>query len=255
MRKNILSGIIFFCLSCIFAGQTELCAQDLAFIDGCDFGTVQEKDGAVTKMFRFRNDRRDTLVICNITTTCRCITGTADFSKVAPGETGTVSLTFNPAYRSGEFSYPVVLWYADGMARQTIRVKGNVLPMMHPIEEDHPYNLGDGLYASHKVLLFGTMNPGETKRMFFRYGNGTSEPMTLDFEVDGCCADHIVMEKHLELAPDERGKLYVSLTMPQGYSGNHVNYIWLVVNGVRLETPISVKMTTRTADVSNENNN
>ena len=43
---------------------------------------------------------------------------------------------------------------------------------------------------------------------------------------------------------DERGKLYVTVTMPEGYSGKHINMIWPVVNGTRLETPMLVKMTT-----------
>ena len=51
--------------------------------------------------------------------------------------------------------------------------------------------------------------------------------------------------KVLELKPDERGKLYVTLTMPYGYSGSHVNRIWPIVDGVRLENPIIVKVTTR----------
>lgn len=79
--------------------------------------------------------------------------------------------------------------------------------------------------------------------MFFRCGNGTDAPMDLKFEVEGCCAHVIEMERHLTLAPDERVKVYVSLTMPEGYSGKHVNRIWLVVNGVRLDEPILVKMT------------
>lgn len=243
-------------LSCILSGQVLLHSQDIFFQEGiCDFGTIYEKDGKAVRDFSFRNDRRDTLLICDITTTCRCVVGEPTFRKVAPGEEGSVRLIFDPAYRSGDYEYPVVLKYMNGMATQSIKVKAYVVPMSHPIEEDHPYHLGEGLYSSHKVLPFGTIGSGETKRMFFRYGNGTAEPMTLDFEVEGCCADHIDMDKHLELAPDERGKLYVSLTMPQEYSGSHVNYIWPVVNGERIETPILVKMTTRSTDVQTKSNN
>lgn len=233
-------------LFCLMAGQEALYSQDLRFQDGiCDFGTVEEKDGAVIRTFQFRNDRRDTVVICDITTACRCITGEPSFRKVAPGATGEISLRFDPAYRSGEFDYTVVLWYSDRSIRQIVKVKGNVVPMRHPIEEDHPYSLGEGLYTSHKVLPFGTVACGETKRMFFRYGNGTDKPMDLRFEVEGCCAHKIEMERHLSLSPDERGKIYVGITMPEGYSGKHVNRIWPVVNGIRLATPILVKITTK----------
>lgn len=229
-------------LFCLVAGQAGLHAQDLVFDDGCDFGTLYEKDGPAVRTFAFRNDRRDTVVICDITTACRCITGSPMFAKVAPGGMGEITLRFDPAYRSGKYEYTVVLWYSGRKARQSMTVRGNVVPMSRPVEEDHPYSLGRGLYTSHKVLPFGSMKPGETKRMFFRYGNGTDAPMDLRFEVEGCCANSIVMERHLSLAPDERGKLYVSLTMPEGWSGSHVNHIWPVVDGVRLDTPILVKM-------------
>lgn len=243
IRHNV---ILISALFCLLAGQAALCAQDIRFPEGrCDFGTIMEKDGPSVKTFSFRNDRRDTLVICDITTACRCITGTPSFRKVAPGQTGDITLRFDPAYRSGTFEYRVVLWYFDRKTSQSVKVTGNVVSMKHPIEEDHPYSLGNGLYSSHKVLPLGTLAAGDTKKMFFRCGNGTDAPMDIRFEIEGCCTDHIEMERHLTLAPDERVKVYVSLTMPEGYSGKHVNRIWPVVNGVRLDTPLLVKMTSK----------
>ena len=233
------------CLSLLLTGQALLYAQDLRFANGCDFGTVHEKDGKVSRNFTFLNESRDTVVVCGITTACRCITGEPSFIPVPPGKEGQVTLTLDPAYRSGPMKYSVVIWYHDRKVHQTVPVTADVVPMLHPVDEDHPYSFGSGLYTSHKVLPFGTLAPGESRSMFFRYANGTSEPMELRFEVEGCCSRHIEMEKVLELKPDERGKLYVTLTMPEGYGGSHVNRIWPVVNGVRLETPITVKVTTR----------
>ena len=232
-------------LSCIMSGQMIAVCQTLRFGQAhCDFGTIHEKDGKAVRDFAFRNDGPDTLAVCDITTGCRCIIGEPDFRKVAPGETGTVRLIFDPAYRSGPFEYAVSVWYMNRQARQIVIVRGDVVPMVHPIVEDHPYNMGEGLFTSHKVLPLGTVRPGESKSMFFRYGNGTDRPMDLRFEIEGCCSSYIDMERHLTLAPDERGKMYVTVTMPEGYSGKHINMIWPVVNGTRLETPMLVKMTT-----------
>lgn len=233
------------CLFCLLAGQTLLPAQTLVFDGPCDFGTVYEKDGKTVRDFTFRNSGRDTVVICGITTACRCITGEPSFRPVPPGGEGVVTLTLDPAYRSGPMQYRAVIWYHDRAAHQTVPIKGDVVPMLHPVEEDHPYGFGSGLYASHKVLPFGSLRAGESKRMFFRYANATSEPMELRFEVEGCCSRYIEMDRELSLGPDERGKLYVTVTMPEGYSGSHINYIWPVVNGVRLEKPITVKMTSK----------
>lgn len=231
------------CLFCLLAGQAALHAADLVFDGPCDFGVIYEKDGKAVKDFIFRNDRRDTVVICDITTSCRCIKGEPSFAKVAPGETGTVRITFDPSYRSGVFEYNVALWYMNRKTYQTVKVKGSVIPMSHPIMEDHPYSFGRGFYTSHKVLPYGTLAAGESKKIFFRCGNGTDAAMDIRFEIEGCCADHIIMERDLTLAPDERVKVYVSLTMPEGYKGKHINRIWIVINGVRLETPLLVTMT------------
>ena len=242
---GISRSIAAIILSCIMSGQMIAVCQTLRLGQGhCDFGTIHEKDGKAVRDFAFRNDGPDTLTVCDITTGCRCIIGEPDFRKVAPGETGTVRLIFDPAYRSGPFEYAVSVWYMNRQERQVVMVKGDVVPMAHPIEEDHPYNMGEGLFTSHKVLPLGTIRPGESKSMFFRYGNGTDMPMDLRFEIEGCCSAYIDMERHLILAPDERGKMYVTVTMPEGYSGKHINRIWPVVNGTRLETPILVKMTT-----------
>lgn len=242
---GIYRSITAIILFSIMSGQMIAVCQNLRFGQGhCDFGTIHEKDGKAVRDFAFRNDGPDTLTVCDITTGCRCIIGEPDFRKVAPGETGTVRLIFDPAYRSGPFEYAVSVWYMNRQARQVVMVKGDVVPMVHPIEEDHPYNMGEGLFTSHKVLPLGTVRPGESKSMFFRYGNGTDKPMDLRFEIEGCCSSYIDMERHLTLAPDERGKLYVTVTMPEGYSGKHINRIWPVVNGTRLETPMLIKMTT-----------
>lgn len=212
--------------------------------DTLDFGTIHEKDGKAVREITFTNTGADTLLVESVTTACRCISGEAEYIPVAPGEDGKVKVTFDPAYRNGVFSYTVVVWYNGRKARHSIRVTGEVIPMSHPVEEDHPYSLGEGLYTSHKVLPFGSLKCGETERMFFRYGNGTDKPMDIRFEVEGCCSRHVVMEHHVTLPPDGRRKMYVSLTMPQGWSGSHVNRIWVTVNGVRIEKPITITMKT-----------
>lgn len=243
MVKTLLYAISLAFFSCIMQGQ-EACAQDLVFEGPCDFGTIREQDGPALRKFTFRNASRDTVVICDISTACRCMTSEPSFERVPPGGTGTVSLRFDPAYRSGDFSYTAVLWYSDRTARRSVEVKGTVVPMKHPISEDQPYSLGEGLYVSHLVLPYGSIRCGETKRMFFRYGNGTDSTMTIAFEIEGCCAHTIEMQRSVTLAPDQREKMYVSITMPEGYSGSHVNRIWPVVNGRRLDKPILVKMKT-----------
>lgn len=76
------------------------------------FGVVAESDRRVSHTFRFMNTGDRPIVIKRIVVTCRCVS--YDFSKkpVAPGDTGEITVTFNPRRQSGVF-YKVVQVFAN----------------------------------------------------------------------------------------------------------------------------------------------
>lgn len=77
-----------------------------------DFGVIQEADGAVTTTFAVHNRGSDTLVLGEISTSCSCTSAAADKTTVAPNESSTVTVTFDPNVHEepeGRFSRTVYI--------------------------------------------------------------------------------------------------------------------------------------------------
>jgi hypothetical protein len=90
-------------------GRAAYCAENDA-IDPkeWDFGQVQQ--GEVAKHdFLFKNETADVLKIININTSCGCTASQSDKQSLLPGETTTISVSFNSHGYSGEVKQFVYL--------------------------------------------------------------------------------------------------------------------------------------------------
>lgn len=148
-----------------------------------DFGTISEKKGKVSHKFIFHNKGTTPVVISDIYSGCGCIGKAVSKAPVKPGGKGEVVITFNPEYKSGFFSKEVVVYSNNGENYNRIWVEGKITPAEHPIEDDYPYNFGEGLNLRLKVMAFGYLKPGETKQMELHYANSTNQEMTLNFVI------------------------------------------------------------------------
>lgn len=199
-----------------------------------DFGTIKEKDGLVKHTFTFTNRSKSPVVINDVSAWCGCTS--ADFTKtpVRPGSRATVTVTFNPFKRPGRFSKEVMVYLNGGTEYTRIWVKGNVVPYVHPVTEDHPYAYGQGLYMSHRVLPFSDLRKGERRRFLLRVANDTDKPMQVEFRRQ---PDNTVLKmvRSLRLEPKERTVISVSYTAWKTYRHNRHIMIQPVVNGHRVK--------------------
>ena len=69
-----------------------------------NMGLVQENGGKVTHEFKFTNKGKAPLLIKFIETTCGCTTPKWNRKPIPPGDSGVVTVTFNPKDRPGVFS-------------------------------------------------------------------------------------------------------------------------------------------------------
>lgn len=195
-----------------------------------DFGTILEKDGKVSHTFTFTNKGSKPVVINEVNSWCGC-TG-SEFSKkpIAPGKTGTVTVTYNPLNRPGKFSKEVAVLLNDGRNYTRIWVKGNVIGYLHPVTEDYPYAFGRGLYMGFKVLPFGSLRPGESYTFEQRIANDTDKPMTVEFEK---VPDNRVLKMpgRIELKPRERTTFKVSYKAVRQYPYDRHILVKIKVNG------------------------
>ena len=204
-----------------------------------DFGTIMEIKGKVSYTFVLTNKDKSPVAITNVNAWCGCTTSEYSKAPIMPGKTGKVTVTFDPNSRPGKFSKEVVVMLNDGKAYMRLWVKGNVVPYLHPVTEDHPYYFGEGLYMSMKVLPFANQGIGVAQRFVLRLANNTKKPMKV-------CLQKKPFNKVLKipaeitLKPLERKEVKVSYAYPKHYS--YDRYIWLdiKVNGKKVK-PMKVR--------------
>ena len=182
-----------------------------------DLGKIKEIEGPVTVRLLVRNNYPDTLFPLRMYTPCSCTTVKFDRKPVAPGADEVLEVTYNPAYRPGLMMEEIVVYYQNSPVKsRSMVIKGEVIGYKHPIEEDRPYALGEGLYMSHKVLSFGSAAPGQTKDMFFRHGNGGSRKADITFDIPEQWQPYLRMRQPGLMKADERDTIHVKFTMPEG---------------------------------------
>ncbi|MBB4038295.1 hypothetical protein GGR21_004227 [Dysgonomonas hofstadii] len=207
-----------------------------------DFGKIEEKDGRVSHTFNFKNTGSQPVVINNIVTGCGCVSNEYSKEPIQPGATGKIVISYNPAYRPGNFSREITIFSNNGDYVNWVTIKGEVIPFEHPVEEDYPYAFGDGLYLSLKTLAFGRIPVGATNEIELRYANDTNKPMTLKFVIDGNYPNISFINPAL-LKSKERGKVIVRYTMPESNNKEISVNIYPVVNGKKLQQPLTLKVT------------
>lgn len=93
-----------------------------------DFGTIQEKDGSVSCEFEFTNTGTAPLVVFDATAQCGCTRPQYPKKPIAPGATGKVKVTYNPAGRPGAFLKTVTVKCNTQPRSTTLKIKGTVVP-------------------------------------------------------------------------------------------------------------------------------
>jgi hypothetical protein len=206
-----------------------------------DFGTILEKNGKVSHTFIFHNTGKSPDFVTDIFSGCGCIGKVMSKAPVAPGGKGEVTIIFNPEYKTGFFSKEIVVYSNNGHSFNRIWVQGTIIPSEHPIEDDYPYNFGNGLFLRLKVVAFGYLKPGETKQMDLHYANNTNSETTLSFFVEGNKTG-LKFKNPGKLGPKMKGVLTFSYTMPDLSTDDVLFTLDPYVNGIKLGETLQVRI-------------
>ena len=210
-----------------------------------DLGKIYEIDGPVTVRLVVRNDYPDTLFPLRMYTPCGCTQVLFSRDPVAPGTDQVLEVTYNPAYRPGPMMESISVFYRNSpVPAEQFIIKGEVIGYNHPMEEDRPYHFGEGLYMSHKLLLFGARRPGETTDIFFRHGNGNTKKADIRFEIPDEWKPYLRMRQPGKMKADERDTLHVKFTMPEGIDSVAFD-IQPLVNGTPTEQKLAIRAVLR----------
>lgn len=94
-----------------------------------DFGSIKEANGPVSCTFKFTNTGDAPLVIKSAKASCGCTKPEFPRKPIAPGDSQTIKVTYNPQGRPGEFTKDITLKTNDSKSRRVVlRIKGTVIP-------------------------------------------------------------------------------------------------------------------------------
>ena len=199
-----LALILLICLSFATA-----CGQPVAaWLETChDFGTFHEQDGKVTCQLRVVNTGNADLLILRVKPSCGCTASEFTRTPIVAGDTGIVTLTYNPKGRPGEFEKDAFVYTNGEPARERLQIKGNVIPNLETLEDQFPVKAGAIVYNG-RTLPLGEVPRGRGRMTYMSGYNASTDSIVVT-------ADNVPRHISVSAVPD---------TVPPGSSSTVTVY-------------------------------
>ena len=127
----------------------------------CEIGNVTDTDGDVVRSFLAKNTGEYGWKICNAYTSCGCTKVEYDNEKlVRSGDSIIVTLRFNPKGKTGSVEEKATIVFTDGEIQRNeyLSLKGSVIVSAETQKLRHPFDMGDDVFSSKKVIDFGEIS-------------------------------------------------------------------------------------------------
>jgi hypothetical protein len=148
-----------------------------------DFGTINIDGGYVSHDFSFVNIGSTPFIINNVRTSCGCTSPEWTREPVIPGQSGSVTVRFNPRGRPGPFSKSITINSNAEMQPIVLRIKGTVETAapevtkeqkLARIIKEYKYGMGD-LRLKNTHVAFGEILKGTSETKTVRIANSSAE--------------------------------------------------------------------------------
>ncbi len=198
-----------------------------------DFGKIHEEDGRVSVVFEFQNQGMSPLVLSNVRASCGCTTPTWTKEPVEPGQTGSITVTYNPNGRPGRFQKTVTITSNATEPTVKVYIKGEVIPKAAKPVNKYTVAVGD-LNMKERVLDLGTIKKGQNKNGELEYVNLKQENHNVDLATNAADAYLINQVTLPTIKANETGKfVFVIETANTKLYGPVEAYAYVVVDGKR----------------------
>ena len=205
-----------------------------------DFGTINEADGPVSHVFHLLNNSDRSVAISRAIPGCSCIN--ADFlsTPVEPGKMTDVVVTYSPSGAVGPTFRTIEIVDTEGRSLGTLSTKADVVPADRSIQERYFYTLADMLYANKTAMAFGYVYQGKMAQKQVYIANASDKAMDLDVQTTQTPELRAVAPYRLEAGRESA--VTITYTMPDDKNlfRTFNDTIWLIVNGQRARTPITI---------------
>jgi len=198
-----------------------------------DFGKINEDGGRVSVVFAFKNEGMSPLVLSNVRASCGCTTPTWTKEPIEPGQSGSITVTYNPNGRPGRFQKTVTITSNATEPTTKVYIKGEVIPKSaQPVNK---YTIAVGqLSMKEKTLDLGTIKKGQNKSGEMEYANLTQADHTVDLATSAADAYLIHQVTLATVKPNETGKFVFSVESNNtALYGPVEAYAYVVVDGKR----------------------
>lgn len=141
-----------------------------------DFGVIKEIAGPANGSVRMVNSGPEEIVITGARPSCGC-TG-VDYPKepVAPGDTVTISFTYDPEGRPGKFRKSIRV-YTGTTDTYRIGIRGTVLGTPESLSTIYPVEVG-AIRLPESILPAGEVTYGSTRQVFLNAYNQTADSIS-----------------------------------------------------------------------------
>lgn len=194
-----------------------------------DFGSFKESDGVQTTRFEFTNTGTVPLVLSAVRASCGCTTPTWTREPVAPGKSGSIEVSYNPAGRPGMFTKSVTVTSNAETPNVNLTIQGTCEQRQPTLAELYPRKLGD-LMVKNNSISFVKINQNEIKTESMELVNDTDNPITVTFkQVPSHIAARVVPE-----VVQPKGRSVLSVTFDAAKRGEYglvTDRIYLSLNG------------------------
>lgn len=196
-----------------------------------DFGKIHEEAGRVSVVFNFKNEGMAPLVLSNVRASCGCTTPTWTKEPVEPGQTGSITVTYNPNGRPGRFQKTVTITSNASEPTKKVYIKGEVLPKQAKPVNKYTVAVG-ALSMKTKVLDLGTIKKGENKSGELEYANLGDAEHAVELATNAADAYFFNQVTLPTVKPNEIGKFVFAIdTKATKLYGPVEAYAYVVVDG------------------------
>ena len=137
-----------------------------------DFGAFKEDSGKVTCVFKGVNIADCDISIVNARATCGCTTPKYSYKSFAPGDTISVTVSYDPSGRPGRFSKKVYITNSRDESKSELMIKGVVIGNKTTLQSRYPVEWGKVRLLTD-MLNMGDLSKGVDKGMYVTAYNQT----------------------------------------------------------------------------------
>ena len=189
--------------------QQQAVAKLVWKVNRIDLGTVLEEQGLQSVTFDYTLSQGSHYGIQEVVTDCGCTTVSYSKDSLGIGDSGKISVDFDPSSAAGFFSKLVLVKGNQGQVQDSLYIEGIALPYPTNLERNYPVKLGFVGLRMKKVSMGDVFdNEPKVKYLeFFNYGTKALEKQVFHANTPA----YIQIQQVQDLVrPQERGLLKIS---------------------------------------------